>query len=140
MMEEAGTYRCSAEPSYFRIRDRDLTLCIITYYLPKLNQVKGMKAARPRASSRLKTLELPPDACRAIFLSHSGTPTCHCAHIRLAAHVLRSASSGFHPDEVRRRVTFTVAKLCWLERKERGKKRKKREWQGPSPARLRKYV
>jgi hypothetical protein len=52
--------------------------------LPKLNQVKGMKAARlrQRKFAVLETLELPPDALPGnLSLTHTrcGTPTCHFA-------------------------------------------------------------
>jgi hypothetical protein len=123
--------------------------------LPKLNQVKGMKAARlrQRKFAVLKTLELPPDALPGnLSLTHTrcGTPTCHCAQgaghpvwqltfmVEGKKRVERIPSEWV--DEVRRRVeagkafkeavaeVLTAnAELLVLERKERGKKRKKRE-------------
>lgn len=123
--------------------------------LPKLNQVKGMKAARlrQRKFAVLKTLELPPDALPGnLSLTHTrcGTPTCHCAQgeghpvwqltfmVEGKKRVERIPSEWV--DDVRRRVeagkafkeavaeVLTAnAELLALERKERGKKRKKRE-------------
>jgi hypothetical protein len=123
--------------------------------LPKLNQVKGMKAARlrQRKFAALKTLELSPDALPGnLSLTHTrcGTPTCHCAQgeghpvwqLTFMAEgkkrVERIPSEWV--DEVRRRVeagrefkeavaeVLTAnAELLALEKKQRGRKPKKRK-------------
>jgi hypothetical protein len=123
--------------------------------LSKLNEVKGMEAARlrQRKFAALRTLELSPDALPGnLSLTHTrcGTPTCHCAQgeghpawqLTFMAggkkRVERIPSEWV--DEVRRRVEagkafkdavaevlIANAELLALEKKQRGRKGKKRK-------------
>jgi hypothetical protein len=123
--------------------------------LPKLNRVKGMEAARlrQRKFDLLERLTVPPDGLPgSLSLTHTrcGTPTCHCAQgeghpvwqltFRAEGTTRVERIPTEWVEDVRRRVeegkafreavaeVFTAnAELLALEKKQRGRKRKKRK-------------